>query len=542
MATALPLSPVPAGRSAPAGLPAAEGDPRAFGRLVLTGLAGSLAVAVAASLPGSPFSLQRAGAWFFGSAHAGPAVAAFGTALTGPAFAGAGWGRLLDLALGFGGVVLLVDGWLGLGALTRRQVVPVRSLVKVLALWALPLLVAPPVFSTDIYSYAAQAELVSRHLDPYRYGPSTLGATPFVSLTQGVWVNTPSPYGPLILGLDGVLATLAGHQVLATVVLLRLLALAGVAGAAAVLPVIARQHGQDPGAVVALGLLNPLVVLFLIGSGHNDADMAALLLAGIALAGRRRPVLAVVVCALAGAVKDPALGGVVFVAWMWAGPGASWWRRAGRLAAAGGIALVTLEATSLLTGLGWGWLGNLGTPASINSWLAPVSVVASAGSGLSHLLGLFGSASGVLDIVRLAGFVVMAVVCVRLLARSSSDGLVPTLGVALLAVVVLSPVAYPWYLTWGVLPLAVLARGPTRSLVLAVSLLGTVAGLSEAGIGAAWDAGPVPAAILVVIGVALLGLVLVAAREDGRSLLGRRRALALVEGQDTPAPLVVAVD
>ena len=136
-----------------------------------------------------------------------------------------------------------------------------------------------------------------------------------------LWLNTPAPYGPFFLMLAGWAASLSGHNALVTVVLLRLMSVAGVALIAYCIPKLARAYGRDPGAAFTLALLNPLTLLALIGGAHNDAIMVGLLLAGITAAKYRHPVVGIVLCTLAAAIKVPAAIGIVYVAWDWAGPG-----------------------------------------------------------------------------------------------------------------------------------------------------------------------------------------------------------------------------
>ena len=57
---------------------------------------------------------------------------------------------------------------------------PIRQLAYMLALWLAPLLVVAPLFSRDVFSYAAQGEMMSHHINPYHYGPGTLGSGPYV--------------------------------------------------------------------------------------------------------------------------------------------------------------------------------------------------------------------------------------------------------------------------------------------------------------------------------------------------------------------------
>ena len=108
------------------------------------------------------------------------------------------WGRDRDprgfciarrgAACGFAGLVLLSRAWLAISRQIAAEPEPTtRPLACILALWSGPLLVAPPMFSNDIYSYAAQGELVSHHINPYLYGP-------------GSWVRRHSPRWPRASG------------------------------------------------------------------------------------------------------------------------------------------------------------------------------------------------------------------------------------------------------------------------------------------------------------------------------------------------------
>src|SRR5690349_10407703 len=67
---------------------------------------------------------------------------------------GAPSGRSHSLVLVYLGMAVLCGAWLGLGfgsALPSR-----RALLWIAAAWMVPLAVAPPLFSRDVYSYLAQ--------------------------------------------------------------------------------------------------------------------------------------------------------------------------------------------------------------------------------------------------------------------------------------------------------------------------------------------------------------------------------------------------
>ena len=252
---------------------------------------------------------------------------------------------------------------------------PIRPLAYMLALWIMPLLVVAPLFSRDVFSYAAQGEMMSHHINPYHYGPGHPGlrAVRAPGSTR-LWANTPAPYGPLFLMLAGWSASLSLHHALVTVVLLRLQSVAGVALIAYCIPKLARSFGRDPGPAFVLAVLNPLTLLALVGGAHNDAIMVG------SAPGRHHgralvhhPVWGVVLCALAAAIKVPAAIGIVYVAWDWAGPFADWRRRARMVVRAGLITVAVMGVLSLVSGLGWGWIANLGTPGTVRSWMAPAT-------------------------------------------------------------------------------------------------------------------------------------------------------------------------
>jgi len=443
-----------------------EDDPddwRFLRRPALLGFLALVAVVVGASLTSSPFKLEMSGTWFFGEPASGGATQSF---------------MLLGLVAVYGGLVLLMRVWYGLmKALARRPGVPMSHLAWILCLWMLPMLVVAPIFSRDVFSYAAQGEMVSHHINPYHYGPGTLGAGPYVNPVDPLWINTPAPYGPLFLMIDGFLASASLHHQLVTVVLLRLFALAGVALIAWCIPKLARSYGRDAGPIYVLAVLNPLVVLTLVGAAHNDSVMIGLLLAGLTAARYKHPVWGVVLCTLAAAIKAPAALGIVYVAWNWTGTGLPWRQRVRPLVSAGVIALAIMAAFSLVSGLGWGWVANLETPGTVRSWLAPATGIGMLLSGLAHAVGLGVSSASVLSVTRVLGLTGAAGSSVYLLWHSDRVGSMRAIGLSLLLFVVLGPVVQPWYLTWGVILLAIVATGRLRSLLIALSVASPFIGL-----------------------------------------------------------------
>jgi alpha-1,6-mannosyltransferase len=319
---------------------------------------------------------------------------------------------------------------------------------------------------------------MSHHINPYNYGPGTIGSGPYVNGVGGLWLNTPAPYGPFFLMLAGWAASLSGHNVLITVEFLRLMSVAGVALIAYCIPKLARAYGKDPGKAFTVALLNPLTLLALVGGAHNDAIMVGLLLAGVTAAKYRHPVLGIVLCTLAAAIKVPAAIGIVYVAWDWAGPSVAWRSRLRGILKGGLISLLVMAALSFVSGLGWGWIANLGTPDAVRSWMAPATAVGLVISGTLHVLHIGVGIGGVLTVTRLLGLIAATVIAAYCLRHKEELGMLTALGVTALAFVLLGPVVQPWYLTWGIILMAPVVTGRLRALCLGLSLVAPFIGLT----------------------------------------------------------------
>lgn len=345
-------------------------------------------------------------------------------------------GRATATALAATGVLLLLLAWARL---------PHHLAGRAAVAWSLPLLLAPPVFSRDVYAYAAQGALLDAGLDPYEVGPAARPGA-LLDSVAAQYADTPSPYGPVFL----LLARAAGDRVVPAVLLLRLLAVAGLLLAAWAL--------RRSGGALWLGVANPLVVLHGVGGAHNETLMAGLLLTGLST---RRAWLAAVLVTLGGLVKVPALAGlaVLPVRDDRVPPPAR--RATGRRADARTAAVVGLAAgatavlVTVVSGVAPGWLRT--------------SVQGVAGPNLlSPAYGL-GRALGAVDPVTTVGTALGLTVAAVLLLAAPRLGRERALGWALVAVAALAPAVQPWYLLWGLLPLAVVAGRRTRNALAAAS-------------------------------------------------------------------------
>ncbi|MGH3917084.1 MAG: polyprenol phosphomannose-dependent alpha 1,6 mannosyltransferase MptB, partial [Pseudonocardiaceae bacterium] len=378
-----------------------------------------------------------------------------------------------SLAIAYTGVFMVVLAWLWLGALAapgRTRLISRAQLDRTLVMWLVPLMVAPPMFSRDVYSYLAQSAMADRGLDPYRLGPAdALGVDhPLVRGIPTIWRNTPAPYGPLFLTLGRPIDWIAGDDVVLGALLHRMLALAGLMMIVWALPRLARRVGVSPVFALWLGAANPLVLFHLVSGVHNEALMIGLMLVGLEVALRAPAVCptllaGMVLIAAAASVKVPAALALGFlVTWLAH-------HRGGRLRdlawaglVVGGMALATTVVIGLGTGLGFGWVGALGTPNVIRSWMSVVTDLGLLAALIGTLFGLGDHTTSVLSLTRSLGLAAAGGVCLVLLWRCWRGRIEPVagLGIGLGAVVLLGPVVHPWYLLWAAIPLAASATHP----------------------------------------------------------------------------------
>jgi alpha-1,6-mannosyltransferase len=467
-----------------------------LGRTIALGLVATLSMAVGSLYGGITFETHLPGAWFFGMP--GGLLGSIGSDSTRP--------PLLAVFAVFGGLILLTRVWIGLlRHLRHHHGVPIRKVILVVAIWAVPFMLAPPLFSGDVYSYAGQGEMVSHHINPYDYGTGVLGSTPFSSMPASVWSNSPSPYGPTFLAFDGALTAASGHKILPDIMLLRLLELAGLALIVAATPSLARALGRDPAEAILLGAGSPLALTTLISGAHNDALMIGLLMAGLALARRFGALPGIVLCAVAAGVKAPALLGVVFLGWWWAGPGASVRRRVGHTLGALLIALCTFEIITVITGLGWGWVRNSTVADHAFTFVTPIGAVSRLVSLTSQGVNVPVSAVSVRSVLAIFGLIVAGIIGAWLLWRSPRDGVTRNLGLSLLVLALLSPILWAWYTLWGILVLAPVASGRLRAAIITIATVEAFVGVTSVRslLLGVWHAGVIPDLILIAALVAI---------------------------------------
>jgi Glycosyltransferase family 87 len=143
---------------------------------------------------------------------------------------------------------------------------------------------APPILSADLFSYVAYARMGALHgISPYVHGPVVIKGDAVYPFTH--WVFTKSVYGPVFT-----LASYAFAPFGLTATVWGLKALEGIAAGVLVAATwgTARRLGRDPLLPAMVVGLNPVILLYGVGGGHNDVLMLALAMAGVlwVVAGR----------------------------------------------------------------------------------------------------------------------------------------------------------------------------------------------------------------------------------------------------------------
>lgn len=414
-------------------------------------------------------------------------------------------GRMGGLVVVMVGLGLLGAAWLRLLASAARPPAadpgqPLRAVYAATAAWSLPLLVAPPLFSRDAWSYAAQGALTHLGLSPYVWTPRIFEGQ-IVEAVDPIWMNTPSPYGPLPLAWGAWLAGLVDDAWLLAIGH-RALALLGLALLAWAVPRLAARAGQDPARAAALVLASPLTIAHGVGGAHNDLAMAGLMAAALAASFEKRWLLAAALGGAAAAVKLP--GGAVCIGVVLVSlPAAAMLRhRLRRLTSTGLVAVGVLVGSGLLVGVGVGWVHALGTPGLVRTPLSMTTQLGAVVETAARVVGTDVVAAHAVEAWRGLGLAaaVGTALWVALRGRTGDRGAaVRAVALVTTALAVLGPAVHPWYLLWCLPFLAACRWGPTADAALrdVLLVLGIIAPLDSSLRGE-------PSEILAVVGLGVV--------------------------------------
>jgi alpha-1,6-mannosyltransferase len=342
-------------------------------------------------------------------------------------------------------------------------------LISIAALNAIVVL-GPPLISTDVFSYQAYARMGSMYgANPYLNGPHAIALDPIFPYIGAKWSYIPSTYGPVFTALSYLLAPLS---VAASVVAYKAVAAVASLAIVALIWKASRLRGVNPVRSVALVGLNPLLVVYGVGGGHNDLLMLLALVAGVyaILAGRERlgggmTVLAIGIKLTAGLMLPFAIAA--------RGPHRGASRRRNLLLGAGaGVTLIAALSYALYGAGALNVLSTVRQSQSEGNWDSIPGFISTRPGMVTvgHVVG-YGLA---------AAFVGVSIWLLRRVWRGEIDWIAAA-GWSTAAMLVAASSLLPWYVAW-LLPLAALGNDKRllrtavwmTGVVLAVQMLGYI--------------------------------------------------------------------
>jgi len=344
------------------------------------------------------------------------------------------------------GMVWLTRTWIA----TRPRVqgatgVTHKELGRLLGMWAAPLMFSFPILSRDVYSYLAQGRMLHADKSPYAEGISALPGW-FDGGSDGLWAQSPSPYGPFFLVLARIIFFVSNGIPEIGVGLLRVVAMLGVIGCFHFTAKLANKMGQNPTWANWAIVGNPLFLLTMIGGVHNDALMIAGVFCAMAYAYDRRPVASTLALSIAISVKPIVLLVLPFLGLIVLGKNPSKRARWSMWAKVLVLTLIWLSIVGALTNLWFGWLPAMFSAGSAAFPYAPVGLI---GWSVSNLAGILGADIGFVNGLVVAAFQALALIIVARLALSKDiSNPVRLAAWSLSAVVLLAPIIQPWYILW----------------------------------------------------------------------------------------------
>jgi hypothetical protein len=335
-----------------------------------------------------------------------------------------------------------------------------RAVLSCIAALNALVLLAPPLLSTDVFSYIAYGRMAARYgANPYLYGPYTIFLDHVYPYIGSQWVTTPTAYGPLFTAISTLLAPL---NIAGGVIAYK--AIAGISSLVIVTVVwhAARLRGLNPVKAAVLVGLNPLIVVYGVGGGHNDLLMLAILITGVYVLLQHKQRTSGALIVTATVVK---LTAGLMLPFALAESAGRTERGRGRLAVLTGAAV----AAAVMGALGFALFGS--GPLHLVGTLQKIQAEGGAQSipGLIfHVLGL-GSLGTIAGLVLDVGFIVCVLWLVNRVWVGKLDWITGA-GWATFALLITAGLLLPWYVGWLV-PLAALSSD-RRLLVAAVLMTG----------------------------------------------------------------------
>lgn len=346
-------------------------------------------------------------------------------------------GAIAALAFFFGAYVIVVRA--------ARELSPRVVLTTIAALIALVLL-APPLVSTDVFSYQAYARMGALYgINPYTHGPYAISFDSTIFPYVGAdWSYIPSAYGPIFTVFSYLMAP---FTVAASVFAYKSIAALSALALVALVWQCARLRGTNPVQAVALVGLNPLLIIYGVGGGHNDLLMLVALVGGLYAVLLSRERLGGAMSMVAAGMK--LTGGILLPFALVAGGPRGGRTRRNLLIGAAIAATLTVVMTVMVFGVGSiEMLKTINHSQSVGDW--------------QTIPGFLSSALHLWTVGRIVGYTLAAVflgITARLLLRVWRGELdwIDGAGWSTFIMLAASSSLLPWYVGW-LLPLAGLSH------------------------------------------------------------------------------------
>jgi hypothetical protein len=356
------------------------------------------------------------------------------------------------------GLVALSLLWAAASVAVRTAALTERAVWAIAFAWALPFVIGPPVMDTRVYADVGRGLLQRAGRDPYHVPLSALGHAPILGVIDPALHDLTSAAGPLTTLIQHLAVAASGGHATGAVVMLRLV---GFASFLALGRGAADLAGARRSRALVLALLNPLVLLYVVSGAHLDGLAAALVVAALVSADQRRWARAILLCSLAASVQPVMFVAVAVIVVVHAlgRRGGPVWLVAGR--DLGEAAVITL-AIGFGVKDGFGWIRNVQHEFFEYVPWAPANFA-------GKLIGPVVRSASFDDLAaggRLTALIAAAAIIVYLLVSARYRPVDHTAGYALLAVALLAPDVYPWFVLWGVACLVPTVTGMRRTVVM----------------------------------------------------------------------------
>jgi hypothetical protein len=167
-------------------------------------------------------------------------------------------------------VLIAMFGSYAIAVRCSEQLSPRLVIGSIVTLIVLVLL-GPPLISTDVFSYQAYARMGALYgINPYLHGPYAINLDHVFPFVGAKWSYTPSVYGPLFTVFS---YALAKSSIATSVYVYKAIACAAALGLVALVWRCAGELRTSRTRAAALVGLNPLLIVYGVGGGHNDLLM-----------------------------------------------------------------------------------------------------------------------------------------------------------------------------------------------------------------------------------------------------------------------------